>query len=1170
MKTKSLKKVFSAFAILAVTATAALGSLSLVGGSQSFKAVGADTTINNKLTESEVSVYYVASEGTGDGSSQSAPMSVDALRSVLYELKPGDIVRIMPGVHKVNATLRVGQSTAAESGTPISGTAENYIIFEAADPSKETVLDFSEQTFDSTNRGVQIYGNYYYWHNIDICGAGDNGLYIGGSYNVVEDCEFYNNRDTGLQIGRSYSSNTNMSEWPSYNLVKNCTSHNNYDNETKGENADGFAAKLTVGYGNIFDGCIAYRNSDDGWDLYGKQDTGTIGSVIMYNCVAFENGYLEKTQEEFNKLFPNVNQNALESNQNSYVTQNGDGNGFKLGGSTLRGDVFMNNCLSFNNRMHGVTDNSNPGVISLTNVTSFNNSALIDNEPASATFGQIKGCDDGHNNIDLARSEDSYNNFSGVLSVFDGRSGSDAYKGAAEYSLMAAGSKWNKITSPVDADTISGKGGESVNAAAAADIFASVAPLNLGMSGRDLHEELRNEDRSVNLGDMFRIKDHSLLLGDEHKVGANLSLASYAEYPHPDYTYLTGDDLVGNNPVTQAAYDMAYVPVMSHAVYQDFELVHAMGNAFLDWTSSDPSVIEIQSAPSMSDDLSGVIKQDAIVHRSLEGDKQVTVTAKISGTEIQKSFTLTVKQNELLVGDIEVEGVKQNTLIVDQFSMKTTYLYSPVKGGNMVQVNGFTASNAGVYQITKDITCGGTSNSYTYTVYVVAGNAQVDFVQTPSVSVSYNGFNIVGELNNVNGTLYAMVAEEEPTAAQLKIGCASPVEFTSDMISAQFAAENNGAYTIYYAVANPNGQITSKIYSTDITVQKISTPAQFMELAQSGGQPNVIYQLTSDLDFSDVAWASGDKPFTGLLDGQGHTVKNITISGVSSDNRASIFSTLEGGTIANINFEEISIDAEAQNVGIIGRAYSGYVVNVRMKNVGVQSTKQRVGGLIGRVYEPETRSPLVIDRISIVNDEDVLISSGDRRVGGIIGFIQCNNPPKSDYLNISITNCFIDAKIGSVDSTQQVGGIIGCFDTSNGSVAKDLLTQNLIINKCYFVGSVYGTDRVSGIIGYQQGSDDYVEITDCVSYGDIYYKDATTPLTSSEKNASPIFGGYIQGVNTVIFNCYAKFEDHNSDYQVTALNAERLATRDFWTDLVEFDLDIWQFDPESEHYMSLR
>lgn len=53
------------------------------------------------------------------------------------------------------------------------------------------------------------------------------------------------------------------------------------------------AAKLTIGEGNTFDGCIAYNNADDGWDLFAKVETGSIGAVTIQNCVAYGNGYLE-------------------------------------------------------------------------------------------------------------------------------------------------------------------------------------------------------------------------------------------------------------------------------------------------------------------------------------------------------------------------------------------------------------------------------------------------------------------------------------------------------------------------------------------------------------------------------------------------------------------------------------------------------------------------------------------------------------------------------------------------------------------------------------------------------------------------------------------------------------------------------------------------------------
>ncbi|MGN0803831.1 MAG: hypothetical protein ACI4MS_00420, partial [Candidatus Coproplasma sp.] len=366
-KFKNLTKV----AVIALSMAMVAGvSASAVGCKKSNSVARDGTSIVNKITGN---IYYIGTPAEGavqDGKSVATCYNIRSFfTNQQSKLQPGDIVRVCPGEHIVD--IPVDTDEDIENGITHdkkltitkSGTYDNYIIFEPADSTKKTVLNFKNQIFDGTSRGVQMDGSYIYWRGIDVCGAGDNGMYIGGNYNVVENCEFYNNRDTGLQLGRSQSSYTNINQWPSYNLIKNCTSYNNYDNETAGENADGFAAKLTVGYGNIFDGCVAYRNSDDGWDLYGKPESGNIGCVIIYNCVAFENGFLMDTQKNCNDWFgDSYNSEMDEINTYSFTTKDGDGNGFKLGGSTMAGDVKLYNCLSFNNRMHGVTDNSNPGV----------------------------------------------------------------------------------------------------------------------------------------------------------------------------------------------------------------------------------------------------------------------------------------------------------------------------------------------------------------------------------------------------------------------------------------------------------------------------------------------------------------------------------------------------------------------------------------------------------------------------------------------------------------------------------------------------------------------------------------------------------------------------------------------------------------------------------------
>ncbi len=235
-----------------------------------------------------------------------------------------------------------------------NGSENCYKILRAADGAKVT-LDFSSQIYGDTAtnpRGLQMEGDYWYVYGITVYGAADNGIFVAGKHNIVENCVLQANRDSGLQISRRASSVTNFEDWPAYNYIINCTAFDNCDPAT-GENADGFASKLTCGEGNVFDGCISYCNCDDGWDLYAKPATGSIGTVTLRNCIAFNNGTL--------------------TNGNSEA--NGDMNGFKLGGSNGACPTphVVINCLAFNNGKDGFTDNGNGGSLTMLNCTSYNN-----------------------------------------------------------------------------------------------------------------------------------------------------------------------------------------------------------------------------------------------------------------------------------------------------------------------------------------------------------------------------------------------------------------------------------------------------------------------------------------------------------------------------------------------------------------------------------------------------------------------------------------------------------------------------------------------------------------------------------------------------------------------------------------------------------------------------
>ncbi|MFJ3798171.1 right-handed parallel beta-helix repeat-containing protein [Streptomyces sp. NPDC090088] len=283
------------------------------------------------------SVLYVAPGGTDSAAgTQSAPTT---LTSAISRIAAGGTIYLRGGTYAYSSTVTVPAGSNGSSGA---------LTTLSAYPGETPVLDFSAQSESSSNRGIQLFANYWHLYGLTVEHAGDNGIYVGGSNNVVERTVTAYNRDTGLQLGR-ISSSTSSSAWPANNLVVSSESHDNADSD--GEDADGFAAKLTTGTGNVFRYDVSHNNIDDGWDLYTKTDTGAIGPVTIEYSLSYGNGTL------------------------SDGSQSGDGdrNGYKLGGDDIAVNHVVQHNIAYGNGHHGFTYNSNPGTMTVSNNVGIDN-----------------------------------------------------------------------------------------------------------------------------------------------------------------------------------------------------------------------------------------------------------------------------------------------------------------------------------------------------------------------------------------------------------------------------------------------------------------------------------------------------------------------------------------------------------------------------------------------------------------------------------------------------------------------------------------------------------------------------------------------------------------------------------------------------------------------------
>lgn len=317
----------------------------------SYETVTYEFTVTYKSVRGDQKTIYVAPEGSA-GAAGSKENPVDIYTAVKYA-KAGQMIVLKGGVYNLTSTIKV------ERG--IDGTKEQ-MIYLIADPSdsQRPVFDFNRAC-----AGIIFAGDYWYCQGFDVTNTQDTqkGIQISGSNCVFDNIQAYHNGNTGIQVSR-YLTTDEREDWPSNDLILNCTSYGNAD--IGYEDADGFAAKLTVGDGIVFDGCISYNNADDGWDLFAKVETGPIGSVTIKNCVAYGNGYLEDG------------------------TDAGNGNGFKMGGSSITGYHTLINSVAFGNKAKGIDSNSCPD-IQVKQSTSFNNEsynvAFYTNAGSKTDFG---------------------------------------------------------------------------------------------------------------------------------------------------------------------------------------------------------------------------------------------------------------------------------------------------------------------------------------------------------------------------------------------------------------------------------------------------------------------------------------------------------------------------------------------------------------------------------------------------------------------------------------------------------------------------------------------------------------------------------------------------------------------------------------------------------------
>ncbi len=277
------------------------------------------------------STIYASPDGTpGGAATRESPVDI---HTAIACASPGCEIILLEGVYLPGKPVVVERDVSGIGGSPIHLHAED---------GKRAVFDFQRRS-----AGFTFAGSHWEIDHIDCLNTADfsPGIALCGHDIHLHHARACSNGEVGIVVWTLQDTDT-RDDWPHDIQVTHCISCNNAD--PGATNADGFAAKLTVGPGIVFDHCISCFNADDGWDLFTKVELGPTSPVVIKNCVAFQNGFDPAGRPR------------------------GQGSGFKLGGTSLPAGHYLYNCAAWNNQGKGIDSNSAPDE-NIKGCTSFDN-----------------------------------------------------------------------------------------------------------------------------------------------------------------------------------------------------------------------------------------------------------------------------------------------------------------------------------------------------------------------------------------------------------------------------------------------------------------------------------------------------------------------------------------------------------------------------------------------------------------------------------------------------------------------------------------------------------------------------------------------------------------------------------------------------------------------------
>ena len=267
------------------------------------------------------------------------------------------------------------------------------------------------------------------------------------------------------------------------------------------------------------------------------------------------------------------------------------------------------------------------------------------------------------------------------------------------------------------------------------------------------------------------------------------------------------------------------------------------------------------------------------------------------------------------------------------------------------------------------------------------------------------------------------------------------------------------------------------------------------QLAAIASNTSGIYILAADIDLAGEDWTplcqDNNSPFTGMLYGDNHAIKNMTVNTNGNDN-AGLFGCLGNATVSDITFENANVTG-GNNVA----ALAGYANKATISGIAITGTSS---------------------------------FTGTNNVGGIVGYCSGNTLTNNLAVNVTVSYTYNSSYGGAIAGYRSEGTLTNNFYsdcTLNKTYSSTTATTGI---GCNFADVTENNGAVGAIALYDQGTDNAKIISDNANesrnvalIGRTLYKDGAwntlcLPFSISDCTGTPLEGATVKTLASTTFS----------------------------------------------------